>query len=1055
MLQPSRLLRFYQRTPQYTAKHTFYTLARSSSAPRLPLVLVHQIRQFALAVRPTKTEHVLESAFLVTRIKTIRKLFEAVTDANASAVAAKNGDDDEGVNPDTLLQILASDDAVVSRLLADVDFRIAALGDSQSHVRQDLEAIAGSLRNLNYREKALALHKDSNDIRSHNAILLIHANSGDYEAALALVKRFIEKHGVQPNVVSFAHMIKAYGVAKKPADAKKWFDVYRNSDEPTEDAPYTNLIMAYVNSGDIPAAINIMLTILTEDSIPLTTIHMSAFMDALLLNKNHDLVIEWYNRLDSDETGRFPKPDARILDIVFDAAVHVNNEDLIQKLWPSSPERSPNTLSLCQYGLSKLDGVVDGASNQDDLGAVVRVFQILKHNKNLVSPAIPAFFESLININPAAMKESLPICDLEILQVAASLFVFPRIMQEMLRQAIANCGNDVKGAVRLFSVATTFMSPDENSKQLILDLYLNRGLWKLRGSTRVELETRDFYVLVPIAAPNPDTLKTVLDDMAARRLTVTKEISDAVVENLRAARKWLALNTWIRGMRKLDIIKGPRLRGEMANFVDLKMENATLIFNCVNHMLDKAMTVYTEILSSKMSPSISAISLLITRLFEANRVDEAVKVSQEMLERAKRTHDLAARDFAIHDALMSGWITVGNFPEALACSDYIIKTHHKLPYFRQISRITAKTIFHHQNKEGNPELVPLDLVGNSILKWLLFLPSPLVPTEVDLRSPVQALTLDHFIWILCKVGETREALGVYYALRNSGHPPRPASHKILLKSVAESSFLEKAVAVELLDDAMEQLSSVSNGNFGFLDGTWFDPVLEMHLTRFNDLESALSIWRVMKANEFRMGQVVSRKLAQKCLEKGDLAHAVEFLLLSNPLSTSTLKLMEQLIETVGDVESLPVAKVDQVAFAKIVARKCGSVFHLYSQKAMELALEILVREGEDVVSLANWLFKNYKSLSNGELSSNLILYMLRNGHLSQALVVLESMAPFSLGGVNARSLDLVSAVIYDALKLRDEAIAARVFQILESDGFTDNQKAKVKEAARQIKATIN
>ncbi|KAI9337757.1 hypothetical protein BDR26DRAFT_863502 [Obelidium mucronatum] len=895
-----------------------------------------------------------------------------------------------------------------------------------------------------------------------NAVLSLHANCGDFDAALAHIKAFMENHGLQPNAVTFAHMIKAYGVAKMPVEAQKWFDVYRNSNEPTDDAPYVNLITAYANADDLPAAINVMSSILAEDGVPLTAVHLSAFMDALLLNNKHSQVIEWYNRLVSDKTGQFPKPNDTILDIAFEAAIHLKDEVLIEKLWPSSPTRSPNTVTLCLYGLSKLDD----AANQN-VATAMKVLSVLKNNKNLVAPALPAFFEALMRL-PSEVKNNFPGTDLEILRVAASLHVFPRIMHQMLSNAIKNCGGDVKAAIDLYGEVSKFTEPGISPKQLLVQLYLDHGIRK-PDSPGVELGTRDFEILMPLVARQPRMLATILDDMAARDVKMTREICDAVIEVLRSNGKLIAMNDWIQEMRKMDIIKGPKLEGEVMRSPELKQKNQRLIFCCKNNLLDEGMGIYADIMSFKMVPSISAMSTLIMRLFEAKRVDEAVQIATEMRERAQTTSDPDGRDYAIHDALMAGWITVDKIPEALECADYIIKKHRRLPFFRQISRIVSKTSFHHQSRDGKPELAPLELVGKSICQWLTMLPSPLVPTEVDPLSPVQAVTISDIIWILCKMGdggEPQKALSLYYSLRDSGYPPRPMSHKVLLQTVAQSPLMDKSVAMELLDDAMEQLSSVSTGKFGFLDGRWFDAVLEMHLTRFNDLDSALAVWRVMKAGKFGMGQGVAIKLVEACLERGDLVHAGELFSQIGQSNAAVVRLVEQFVELAGDQAGggdggggggvrLISLKEDQMAFANLVVRQCGSVDHLHSQKVMEVALDILVKRGGNVVALTNWALSKYKSFSNSKLSEDLIEYMLRTDLLlAEALSVLESMSPFVDGAPNSRSLEYVSAVIYNATKLKDEAVAARGLAILESDGFTVDQVNEVKDGVKQIKAAM-
>ncbi|KAI9342595.1 hypothetical protein BDR26DRAFT_859225 [Obelidium mucronatum] len=1028
LLLPASLVR--QRAPT----HAFGLLARSGKLPRMPLVRVLQKHQLALSVTltqaPTKTEDRLEAAFLATRIKAVRRLFEAITDPAATVSV-----DDGAADPNTLLQILASDDTVISRLLADVDFRISALGDSQGRFRQDLDALAESLRDLNYRKMALAIHKDSNDIVSYNAILSIYANSGDYEAALAHIKGFMDKHGLQPNAISFAHMIKAYGVAKKPVDARKWFDVYRDSYEPANDLPYANMIAAYVNSGDFDAAENVWSTIMPEDTVPLTTIHMAAFMDALLHSNLYSRVFEWYYRLLYDKSGRFPKPDDRILDIVFDAALKAENETLIENLWPNAPSRRPSTLSLCIYGFNQLSKSITKKSTAIGM----QILKTLVEKKdNLVYPVLPCFLEALIKL-PAVWKEGYGDgdVDLDILRIAASFQVSPRIMQNLVRRAIGNCGSDVIGAINVYRVASSLMVPDTNTNMRLLKVYLDHGL--KGNSNGLILDRGHFDVLLPIAARKERTMFTTLDDMALRGVKVTSVICDEVVKRLRAAGETTAMNAWIFRMRENGVIQGPLLDGEVVTFAELNEASTKLVSLCKEGRLDRALRIYSLFREESFAPTLPAITTLIVSLFSVNRVDEAVKVSSEMLE--KPLGDVRLREYAIFNALIEGWIRVDEIPEPLKCIDHIIKTHKRLPHYNQMANIVAKTA---NPKYRSSNRASLPLVGKSIIEWLKLAPQQLEPKEVDPESPFSSRTLSDIVYILSECGEIQEALKLYRNLKSSGrHVSYLACKSLIVKSAYS---MDKEVAMEVFNDAkvrFEQISAATVSTTPWNSSKWLEPILIMHLKRFDDLKAALEIWNVIKEYGFRISGSSCRMLIEKCLETGDFSNAAHLILdLDSTLSGTQEHFIERFLETC-DVESLLVDFLYRLDWQQELR---------LSQKSMEVALGIyLCEKATDlVVIVANVLLKNHTSATNSKLSTDLIIYLVNQNMETLAFQVLESMTKFSKGGPNARNLEALSVILYKAVILKNDLISSKSIRILESDGFSQTQIKEVKRVVEQI-----
>ncbi|KAJ3031560.1 UNVERIFIED_CONTAM: hypothetical protein HDU68_002658 [Siphonaria sp. JEL0065] len=1022
---------------------------------------------FANQRRFESTSFTPSDRFLVSRIRSLRVLTSNLPSATSASTITTASEFAGASAPATLdlkatvalIHTLAAEEVTVTRLLADIELRLAALPESESRIRNDLNTLTVSLRDLNYKKKALALAEalDGKDLNVHNAILAIYASNGEFEAGLAYIKSFIDKHALQPNVDSFSHMIKAYGVAKNAVEAQKWFDVYRNSDEPTLDAPYNNLIAAYVNAGDIPAAINVMSVIMAEDSIPLTNVHITAFLDALLLTNNHTQVIEWYNRLNSDKTGQFPKPNDTILDIAFESAVHLKNESLIQTLWPTSATRSPSTLSLCQYGLWKLE------PTKTDVVAATKVLNVLKENGNLVSPVLPSFFETFVEVAPAMKKE--PKLDIQILETAAKLQVFPRILKKLLERAIMNSGGNVVEAFEVYSAGIRAVGePSGAAKRLLLDLYLEHGVLKADKTGGAALEERHFEVVLPIAAWYANATEAVLNDLKARGIKVSKKMNEAVLENLRDSGKENVLNAWISRMRKAGVIRGPRLDGELLTMADLRVLNDKILTFARERNIEAALDVYMDILPTPLNPSIQAISSLIITLFAAKRVNEALVVAKEMLEKTQTSYQQREYDFAIHDALMAGHLSVNDFPASIAAANHITQTLNRLPFHRTISKLISRATFHHQSPEkGSPDLAPLDLVATALTQWLKFMPTPLLPTEKNPKSPFHALTLNDMIYILCKGGQTpQEALNIYYTLRDAGYPPRPITHKTLIESVANSPSMDKSTSMELLDDAMDHLSNVEKGSFGFLSGSWFSPVLEMHVNRYNDLESAMSVWRVMKWQKLAMDKNCSILMAEKCLEKGDYASVVEFLsgiFLDKKNNRVPVALVEAFFEKCGDqVDTVVGVGKQRLHVAGIVEQRIGSEEVGYSQRVLEGALRLVVKEKGGVESagrLASALLKSYKFIPNIQLGTDLAVTLASDSKtLSVALQVLESMSPYSATAATSRTIEAVSAVVYNAVKQGNEQVATRVLEIAEADGFSAEEISSIKEGVELIRIAI-
>ncbi|KAI8619398.1 hypothetical protein BC830DRAFT_781873 [Chytriomyces sp. MP71] len=233
----------------------------------------------------------------------------------------------------------------------------------------------------------------------------------------------IEKAGIQPNIDTFTYVILAFGMTKDVVEAQRWFEVYRNSSEPNGDGPYTSLISAYVSCNNATSALKVITQILAEDRIPMQSVHLVAFLRALLDAREYRNILDWRTRLlpGTPTASKYPPLTPAIKDIFFEAAVALRvRYRLIKDVFPtpSAPdasERTPSGLVLSEFGTWNLVF----QQNEDAGLATLRVF-LLDAGHRIAVPPLRKFMEAVLQLMPAKPSSGVPVMrrDLEVLAMA-------------------------------------------------------------------------------------------------------------------------------------------------------------------------------------------------------------------------------------------------------------------------------------------------------------------------------------------------------------------------------------------------------------------------------------------------------------------------------------------------------------------------------------------------------------------------------------------------------------------------------------------------------------
>ncbi|KAJ3073102.1 hypothetical protein HDU98_002247 [Podochytrium sp. JEL0797] len=1032
-------------TPKHDTTHAKHD-SRNDTTPKETTNESYESKEATPRNHPVNVSALLDSLastpYLTHRMRTLRLVAALPIEPDNEARAR-------------ILACFASQDKALVAQAAQVESLIAShsktdLTRTETNILRDLDDLTH--KKLDCEAHALAAYDaldanyKSQHASVHNDVLQMLAARGETEHALNHVKMMIETFGVQPNVTTYSLMILAYGNAKNAVEAQKWFDVYRNSDEPTSNDPYNNLISAYVSSGDIPAALNVMSTILAEDSIPLTASHMTAFLASLLANQQHAQVIEWYTRLETDTSGQFPQPDSAVRDIAFESALHLRNEPLIEKLYPASSDRVPNGLTLSLYALSKLD------PSEPDVVTATRVLNTIQKSETMQTPLLFTFLDSMVHLSPKNKRAG---TDMMVLKTGVARGVLPAQIQWLLAQALVNVSADVPAMLQLYREASRIVSPTRNAKEVVIKSFVDHGKWNEGAGPALDL--KDFETLLLLTTAKQHLWKLLVADMKARKLRISRAMNNRMMDELKAQGKTITLIEWIRYMRSEKIITGPRLDGEPLTLETLSEVNKQILDACHSRHFDQAVSIYNEMLStSPFLPSIHAMSTLLFSLIKSDRVQEAQTITTHLLPLASQAKDAKLRVPALHDAFSIGHLTNNDIPAYLDHVQTLLATTHTPPSRRSLLKLTNDTVALHMHRvDKAPALEPIAGLLEKVIPRYFAL-----PTREAFVAREMAFTptgWNDIMWIYTQTGRGGRALEVFQHVRDAGIRVRPGVHRALFVEMART--MDKVVVMEMLDDAIEEMGDVKGGGGLQLDGLWFDSAVEMLVGRFGDVDAAVGVWELVRRKGLRLGGAGYRVLVGKEVERGNVESAVRVMCDMGRVGERVDNDVLDRMWGQGGKEVVEALKGEEaVAFGQLVGYK-GSLSSnpRPSQEILEAAVKLVVENkprSKLVVQLTEMLLQEYKSLSSTPIANLVLKSLVETSHFDNALLVFESMAPFSAKLPTSRDLNTVALFIFNAAKADRGALVDRGVEVMKADGFPEDEVAAVTEGVQQIRGKL-
>ncbi|KAJ3408300.1 hypothetical protein HDU80_006161 [Chytriomyces hyalinus] len=924
-------------------------------------------------------------------------------------------------------------------------------------ITQDLDSLVTAIGAYGYQSLLTSVFdKLKPELDTHNYLIRSFAVRGNSKDAFLLVKSMMEKHGFQPNIDTYTHMITAYGNDQNAEEALKWFNVYRESDEPTGDGPYMSLVTAHVACGDVPAALNVMSHVMAEDSVPLTATHMLSFFQALVEHKEYQQAIDWYVRLKSDSSGQLPAINDSMRDVVFDAAVSLRNEALVNELFPTDHHtRSPSALSLSDYGLWKL-------LDQKDMKSAMAAFTALRLNKKSASPPMGVFLDALVSYLPlsapgkqaplqdAAVIDNNVTRDIHALRLAFEKNLGTRIMKRIFQSALENAA-DAQSLPALLKIVHVGKSMDSSLLTKMIRNNVLQSYTALSPKTP-NMDVEDFELLFSLSTGRRSFIP-MLKDFKQRGMVVTETICRVVMENMRTQKDANSLNAWIQEMRKVGAITGPRLAGELMEFEELipvcNQIEKDLKAGDVDTALQRAEEIFA---TKKFIPTKKAMAALVWGLFAARRNAEASSYADRMIEISRGAPNERDRLVSILDEVVIGWYKAGHLGESYSAAMRLLNICDVIPHPDHLRRLLYSIAMPSKNKKPQ---VTLDEAALLVEECLFR--TKLDPESCKEGGASRADLLSAILFVLSKAGKHVAALKLYRALRAGDITPRPNAMKELLSAIAKTG--DRAVAMEILDDAMElvktsnESSLRSSNSREFIDSSWFDPVIRMCIETVS-LESAMSIWRLIKERKYLLCLSTLHILLEAHVNAGDIVGAVAFMKefkrgLSVPADL-TARILEKF-----DGELLKRVDLSTLCSAMISGQE--TLDQSIKPEMLEKLLTVLVdKDNHEYARLMTEKFlKGDNAPSTTLFGNSLIVYFCGRGNIESAYTVLKSMSPmkqFEKG--NQRTMESVVTFTYHAAKSNDQVYIDAGLNLMSEDGFSAQEIEEVAAGVAQIRGKL-
>ncbi|KAJ3415108.1 hypothetical protein HDV05_005516 [Chytridiales sp. JEL 0842] len=501
------------------------------------------------------------------------------------------------------------------------------------------------------------------NVKVFNAVLKSFSIRGDVKNVLEILK-LMKEQGVDMDAASYGHVVHAYGVSGDVQNAHEHFNMFRASDLPTSAEPYYALIDAFVASNDVKSAVHVLLTILPQDNVKLTSDFFSSFFRSLLQRNQPAVVLQWYDTIVSDKTGELPKRDYKMDDLAFEAAVLLEDFQRATELFPGLPARVSSATALCDYGLLAL------RQSPPHWEAAFGTAMKLKACQPRHGPPYHAFFdayaETLLEHNHTASKIFM------LIKIAKSARCDPDTPVRLFIRALFAIKEDFVQTLQTYRnlrQTAENIPPGASFADFRLVRYIIAELYRMNGrlqedGTGPRLDVEDFTTIFSCivksytphmnkAADNAvrrSKLMEALEDMLNRKLTPTLDQFQNVLDELRKRYDAVGAFHWIQRFRDLGIYTGVKMKEERATLVRFILSKE--ISSCLSRApsdVKSACEQFDALEKRSLCPTLEALESLMGALARLQRYDDL----QDLTERALALQKVKRNRVVIIDLLLT------------------------------------------------------------------------------------------------------------------------------------------------------------------------------------------------------------------------------------------------------------------------------------------------------------------------------------------------------------------------------------------------------------------
>ncbi|KAJ3327275.1 hypothetical protein HDU76_012084 [Blyttiomyces sp. JEL0837] len=975
--------------------------------------------------------------------------------------------------------------------------RAAPLDYPENLIKELIDQI-DKVQALKFNTKALDLFESLSsrgimlNLASHNAILSCFANHGQPELALKhLIK--MRDVGLEPDVHSYAHVIRAYGNAKDIEQARNWFDAFRSSELPTDSGPYVALIEAYINSGQVEDALYIMSNILAEDELNITPIYLITFMKSLLRAGKPDLVLDWFEHVKNDTSGAFPKVNPDMEDLAFAAAVDKGDFVKAKELFPGKEDRSGDAVALSSYAIM--------AAREGKEDALVGALLKLGSHRSTLGRPFSAVVEAFVdlrqkNFTLVTMADQLEVCK-------NAGFDDDPLDRAFIRILYANSNNFLRTYMTYVKGATLLEAGKSATVKIkLMNCFKERGRYVDNGKV-TELTSGQFDHILNACFYERNgsypkfeignNVKTVLEDMKKRKLKPTMCQFEMVLQHYRHYKDANGAAFWIKTMRDLGVVDGPRIPGEGITDIELKELSAKMMSLSDKGKLDEAVAIYYEkIQPADRYPARPAIIKFVGKCVAVGRDELAEKFETSVMETATRMQKADMGQLPISEGRFEGYVDSkrfklarGHMPKVDAAEG---QSHYRTYHVNRMINAMAADIRSKSATISANEAVELLSEPYKSVKHL----------ASDPKNTISNIAHCNMLYLYANAeGHLEDALEVYNLLRSkkpSFLPGRP-NMRVLVDGIANRGTM--GMALTLADDLIE-LSSLNqhykraskeqtmmNQDFQIADSFMMpayigEAFIMMALNRFNDPRKADSILRMtdgvgcrynenvylhvmhshIRERDGRPGAVVDLVNLMRRRKQSVRSNVVEDIVVAMCAESLTRK------EVLGDAVNVLEWVMDRSEDARRQQAQNpaddGSS-HFVMSPTLRTAEAVIVASIQ--VGEAEYLERGLQAAAklDGNLSTNisnqLLAFYLRSDRLQDAVALFQKMNPHvdaetQPATQGSRDLNSFIILISGVLQNQRADLAKALVDLMNAEGFTETElegaRAKIAEVTSEL-----